>query len=319
MGLHFDKKIRFQAQMDLSIHDEFSPLKKVIIGLGSPYQQDKDRAASEMAQFPMVPNTAWKDQVLALSYPTEPLLIQEYASYVAALEKHGVEVLFPDPNAGYSFDYTCPRDIGFVIGDTFFVANMAVKSRAEEIDTITEHLTQVPPNKIVRPPASAIIEGGDVIVLDKRTVLVGINQRTNSDGYEFLKAYFATSPYQIIPVYHNQLHLDCCLNPLGLGHMLIHPPSLEGNPEETWQKLKQSAWIEVDAIEREHLATNVLSINRSTIIARKGKSSARINQTIQALGYSLEEVVFDGVPATGGSFRCASLVLQRQIEGDKHE
>ncbi|MEM7336783.1 MAG: hypothetical protein AAF490_32220, partial [Chloroflexota bacterium] len=80
----------------------------------------------------------------------------------------------------------------------------------------------------------------------------------------------------------------------------------------TWQVLKQYVWVQVDGVEREHLATNVLSINPTTIVARKGETSVRVNQELKRLGYLVEEVVFDGVPATGGSFRCASLTLQRQ-------
>ncbi|MEM7335579.1 MAG: arginine deiminase family protein, partial [Chloroflexota bacterium] len=264
--------------MNLSINDEYSPLKKIVIGLGTPYQRDKTRVAQEMADFPMVPDTAWKEQVLALAYPTETQLIQEYNDFVSALMKHGVEVLFPNPEAAYSFDYTCPRDIGFVIGDTFFIANMAVASRANEIETVMAHLKNVEAKKIVSVPEGCIVEGGDVILLDNNKVLVGINQRTNREGYEFLKTHLMPRHYELIPVFHNQLHLDCCLNPLGQGHMLIHIDSLAGNSEKTWQVLKQYVWVQVDGVEREHLATNVLSINPTTIVARKGETSVRVNQ-----------------------------------------
>ena len=94
--------------------------------------------------------------------------------------------------------------------------------------------------------------------------------------------------------------------------MLIHPDSLEGNSDATWNVLKQYEWIMVDAVEREHLATNVLSLSPNTLIARKSFSSARVNGILRELGYTVEEVVFDGVPATGGSFRCASLVMNRR-------
>ena len=105
----------------IGVHDEFSTLATVIIGLGSPYQRDKQQAAIEMEEFPFVPDTARREQVLAMIYPTEEILMREYTDYIAALEKYGIEVLRPDPAAAYSFDYTYPRDIGFVIGDTFFV------------------------------------------------------------------------------------------------------------------------------------------------------------------------------------------------------
>jgi N-dimethylarginine dimethylaminohydrolase len=295
----------------ISIQNEFSNLQRVIVGLGAPYLRDKGKVSAEIMEFPFIPDTARKAEVLALTYPTEADLLQEYAGYVATLEKHGVEVLFADPEVAYSFDYTCPRDIGFVIGDTFFIANMAVQSRTDEIETIKQHLQHIGPGEIVRPPDGSLLEGGDVIVLDPHTVLVGINQRSNQSGFEFLKEYLAPFGTAVIPVQHSQLHLDCCLNPLGMGHMLIHPESLQGNDEATWELLKNYEWIQLDATEREHLATNILSIDPVTVIARSHPACARVNNALKELGYSVETIDFDGVPATGGSFRCASLALKR--------
>lgn len=299
----------------ISIDDEFSKLQRVIIGLGAPYQTNKSLVAGEMSEFPFVPNTDRKQEVLTLTYPTEEILLQEYADYVEMLEKYGVEVLRADPAAAYSFDYTCPRDIGFVVGDRFFVANMAVPSRVDEIGTVRHLMADIDPDRIVQPPVGALLEGGDVILFDARTILVGINQRSDHQGYTFLRDYLSPLGYQVLPVEHNQLHLDCCLNPLGGGHLLIHPESLKGDDAATWRALKSLPWVQIDAIEREHLATNVLSINPGTVIARSHVACARVNRTLRELGYRVEEIDFDGVPATGGSFRCASLVLSRAVEG----
>ena len=186
--------------MTISIKDEFSTLRRVIIGHGSPYQTHKEQVASEMAEFPFVPNTDRKPEVLALTYPTEEILLPEYAGYVDVLESYGVEVLRADPAAAYSFDYTCPRDIGFVIGDIFFVANMAVPSRANEIRTVQHLLAEIDPPKIVQPPAGALLEGGDVILLDAKTILVGINQRSNHEGFTFLNDYLTPLGYQVLPI-----------------------------------------------------------------------------------------------------------------------
>lgn len=293
------------------IEDEFSRLRRVIVGLGAPYQRDKRRVAAEMREFPLVPDTRKKAEVLALAYPTEAILEREYADYVALLHKHGVEVLQADPAAAYSFDYTCPRDIGFVIGDLFFVARMAVASRGEEIKTIEHHLAGTEAAKIIRPPAGCAIEGGDVVVLDHETVLVGYHQRSNRDGFDFLRDFLAPRGWRVVAVPHTCLHLDCCLNPLGLGHLLIHPESLPEAGEEAWRALQRHPWIRVDDREREHLATNILSIDPRTVIARDHESCRRVNRALAEAGYRVEAIGFDGVPATGGSFRCASLALRR--------
>ena len=296
----------------ISIEDEFSSLKRVIIGLGAPYQRDKERTAAEMREFPLVPDTARRAEVLELTYPTEELLRAEYADYVGVLEKRGVEVLRADAEAAYSFDYTCPRDIGFVIGDLFFVAGMAVASRKDEIRTIEHHLGDIDARKIVHPPAGCLIEGGDVAVLDSKTVLVGYHRRSNREGFEFLRDFLAPRGWDVVPVPHDRLHLDCCLNPLGLGHMLIHADSLRDADEAAWRVLERYSWIRVDDLEREHLATNILSIDPATVVARDHESCRRVNRLLAEAGYIVEAIGFDGVPATGGSFRCASLALQRK-------
>ena len=295
----------------VSVNNEFSRLEQVIIGLGSPYLRDKEQVAREMAEFPLLPNTARKQEVLALTYPSEAILLAEYSAYVATLEKYGVKVLHANPEIAYSFDYTCPRDIGFVIGDHFFIANMAVPSRADEILTIEPQLQGIDPTRKLRPPADCLLEGGDVVLLDARTVLVGYNQRSNRRGYEYLKEFLQPSGYTVVSVPHTQLHLDCCLNPLGQGHLLIHPESLVAGSDDYWAVLEKFEWIEVDSVEREHLATNVLSIDPQTIIARNHPACARVNRVVSDFGYTVESIEFDGVPATGGSFRCASLVLKR--------
>ncbi len=55
----------------------------------------------------IVPDTDRRQEVLALSYPTEEILLGEYTEYIAVLEKHGIEVLLADTAAAYSFDYSC--------------------------------------------------------------------------------------------------------------------------------------------------------------------------------------------------------------------
>ena len=296
----------------IAVNNEFSTLRKVILGLGTPYQRDKSQVADEMNDFPFVPDTDKRDQVLSLKYPTEKQLVQEYIDYVSILERCGVEVVRADVNAAYSFDYTCPRDIGFVIGDMFFISSMAVPSRANEYKTILHHLNAVDPDKLIFAPSTVKLEGGDVIMLSQKIILLGINTRTDQNGLQFLDNTLRQYGYQIFPVYHQGLHLDCCLNPLGDGHLLIHPESLEGNPQPTWDLLKQYDWITVNTEEREYLATNILSINKNTIIARSHPVCSRVNNAMAKNGYHIEEIVFDGAPATGGSFRCASLPLLRQ-------
>jgi len=295
----------------LLIENEFATLKSVIIGLGEPYQEDKKAVLKAMGEYPQTPNTEHREAVLRAEYPTAEQLKQEYQNYVSVLKRYGVQVVRPDSSLANSFDYTCPRDIGFVIGNKIVIANMGVKSRSQEFETVRPYIEAIPDVEIIKMPEKALAEGGDVIVMG-RYLLVGINKRTNRQGYHFLRDTFEPFGWNVVPVYHEQLHLDCCFNPLGLGHALIHPKSLlDKNPVSTMKVLKKQKWVTVTDEEREHLAPNVLSIAPNVIIGRKSPHLSRINSLLKDLAYTIEEVRFDGIPATGGSFRCASMALSR--------
>ncbi|MDA3787695.1 MAG: arginine deiminase family protein [Desulfobacula sp.] len=296
----------------LLIENEFATLKSVIIGLGEPYQEDKKAILKAMAEYPQIPNTEHREAVMRAEYPTTENLKEEYQNYISVLERYNVQVIRPDSSLANSFDYTCPRDIGFVIGNKIVIANMSVKSRCQEFETVQPYIEAIPDVEIIKMPEKAHAEGGDVIVMG-RDLLVGINKRTNQKGYHFIGDTFEPLGYNVVPVYHEQLHLDCCFNPLGLGHALVHSKSLsDKNPESTIEVLKKQKWVTVTNTEREHLAPNVLSIAPNVIVGRKTPHLSRINSLLRDLGYTVEEVRFDGVPATGGSFRCASMVLSRE-------
>jgi N-dimethylarginine dimethylaminohydrolase len=308
------KSIRRSAEKvhRLLIENEFATLKSVIIGLGEPYQEDKKAVLKAMGEYPQLPNTEHREAVMRAEYPATEQLKEEYQNYISVLKRYGVQVIRPDSSLTNSFDYTCPRDIGFVIGNKIIIANMGVKSRSQEFETVRPYIEAIPDVEIIKIPEKAHAEGGDVIVMD-RDLLVGINKRTNQEGYHFLRDTFEPLGYNVVPVYHEQLHLDCCFNPLGLGHALVHPKSLsDKNTESTMEVLKKQKWVTVTDTEREHLAPNVLSIAPNVIIGRKSPHLSRINSLLSDLGYTVEEVKFDGVPATGGSFRCASMALSRE-------
>ena len=93
--------------------------------------------------------------------PTRDRLRPEFDRFRAALESCGVEVLQPVPVDDVP-DQLTPRDIGFVIGDTFVVASMATACRKEEWRGVQGVLEQIPEGNILWTPESVVLEGGDV-------------------------------------------------------------------------------------------------------------------------------------------------------------
>lgn len=290
--------LRFQ------VATEFGHLTHVILGTGEGYHRDPSRVE--------VVNETHAATLGTSGHPSPARVQGDFTNARAALEAAGVHVYQPELAPESVQDQTCPRDIGFVIGDTFVEAGMRSPGRTEEINGIRTILAGWSGPQVSVPRGLAL-EGGDVVV-DGDLVFVGIGQRSDRAGAEFLARHFAGT-HRIIPLPttplaqgEDVLHLDCTFQPLGLGHALIYPAGLTAIPPEIHDRYN---WIEVTRDEAAALATNILSLAPDHLIARSHPACARVNTALRAAGYRVTEVEFDAVPSTGGSFRCATLPLHR--------
>lgn len=247
--------------------------------------------------------------------PTEQELEPEFVAFRAALEKHGVEVSIPHYIGKFVYDQLTPRDIAVVIGEKLVLCNMINTSRKYEcagIFPLLEGFAGEEPDILI-PPPDCRLEGGDIMV-DKGRILIGISQRSNLAGYEWLKREFGHQ-FEVAALHtkslaedENVLHLDCTFNPIGEGLALIYEEGFKAIPDFLKQDYE---WIPVTKFEQQELATNVLSIDQKTIIARDHPQCKRLTRILREKGFTVEEVPFDGAPSTGGSFRCCSMPLIR--------
>jgi len=284
---------------------ETAPLRQVIIGRWEGYR--KVEAYVERVNM---------DQQKSL--PTADELQPEFEAFQRALEAEGVTVFRPDYVGKFVYDQLTPRDIAVTIGHQVVLCNMIKSSRRYEVTGIIPHLLGMEgeePNILIPPHHDMLLEGGDILV-DKGYLFVGLSQRTNKAGFEYLQDTFADQ-FELVPLYckslqegENVLHLDCTFNPVGEQHALIYPQGLRRVPDVIVDAYE---WIEVTADEQAALATNVLSVDERTVISRAHPACRRVNNLLRSIGLRVIEVPFDGAPSTGGSFRCCSMPLVRGL------
>jgi N-dimethylarginine dimethylaminohydrolase len=282
-------------------YNESDPLTEVVIGTSKGYRQSR--------HYIELVNTVQKRS----RPPSRELLKSELKGFKDVLESFNINVIEPSIVGKIVYDQLTPRDIGIVIGDKMVLCNMAKASRRYEIvglfDTILKnHLNE--PNILI-PPPECIIEGGDVIV-DKKTIYVGLSSRTNRKGFEFIQKHFSNL-FDIFEIQlscgnsDRYLHLDCIFNPVGLNHGLIYAEGVHKVPNRI---LDTYSLIDITATEQAALATNVLSISYNDVISRNNPECQRVNTLLRKY-YNVSEIPFDAVPLTGGSLRCSSLPLYR--------
>ena len=202
-----------------------------------------------------------------------------------------------------------------------------INKRSLEIQGLELVLKQINSNSIYDLPSDICVEGGDVIVAENYLFIGFSNSedfsryevaRTNTNAINYFQTLFPdkkvvgfelnksdTNPYV------NCLHLDCCFQPLGLGHVLVCPAGFK-NPHDL--NVISSIYGEKNMIiisdnEMYNMFSNIFSISNSDIIS--DVKFSRLNNLLKLKGYNIECISFVETSKMGGLFRCTTLPLER--------
>ena len=129
------------------------------------------------------------------------------------------------------------RDAGFVAYDHAYRSAMASPVRVAETGLTAAVLQelQIPVDESLAAPPAARIEGGDVLVLDADTLLIGMGQRSSAAGIDALLERVAAERDRPLTAYVVQLpdqratiHLDMIVTVVDHATLLAYEPYLSG-------------------------------------------------------------------------------------------
>ncbi|MFD2827314.1 dimethylarginine dimethylaminohydrolase family protein [Leeuwenhoekiella polynyae] len=301
----------------LNINDETSRLRSVILG-----------TAKTNGGIPAVEEAYDPKSLLhikANTYPKEEDMIQEMEAVEEVFNKYGVQVFRPKLIDNYNQIFT--RDIGFVIDDVFIKANI-LPDREQEIEAIEHVLTQIDPEKIIRFPEEAHIEGGDVMPLGDY-IFVGVYRgpdyadyiiaRTNMLAVKYLQETFPEKQVKSFNLrksntnpYENALHLDCCFQPVGEKYAILHKNGFLEEKEYQWlvDHFGPENIFEITSEEMFSMNSNVFSISPEVVISER--NFTRLNTWLRSKGITVEEVPYAEISKQEGLLRCSTLPLVRE-------
>ncbi len=293
--------------MPLQLHaeDETSTLDTVILGI------------AEDPAGPGSLNPKTRFHIDHGTYPTQDAIREEMNSLEKALIENGVKIFRPQNSKNLVQLFT--RDLGFVVGDTFFVSQMEPK-RMPELAGIDHLLDLFDPQKIVRISGSEDIriEGGDV-VLRGDTVFVGLSERTNRRGFLFLKEQLkgkkTVVPLKLVMRRNDHrshsLHLDCAFQPLGDNHTIVYEDGIR-DVKDLYKHLDvpDENIFKADEGQFHRMFANVLSLSKTTVVIEK--EFIELKYWLLARGFNVVEVQFREIGKLNGLVRCATLPLIRK-------
>lgn len=282
--------------MQIGVNDEFSTLKSIVLGPTRLFRTS-------------TPINSTMERYYSVAPPSRESIRAEQAAFVSVLEAHGVQIVWSQEVPEVPYQLT-PRDIGFVIGDRFFVSQPKLDLRRKEILGLEDLLSSLGP-QVVQPPREGSIEGGDVI-LDDGVVWIGLGQRTDEIGAQYIRGCLggelASETFRLAP---GILHLDVVFTVIDQGLAMAFP---EGFAEGQVPKSLASRYevIEVLAEEQADLGVNVLSLGKHRVVSQRRMQ--RLNDEMRRHGIEVLEVPFDETVKVGGAFRCAVLPLLRSAK-----
>ena len=278
----------------LNVRNEYGTLRKVLMASVETFRIHEPINGTQKFYYKNDP-------------PKLEKLVAQQKEYIKVLKNNNVEILFAEKRDD-STNQINTRDVAFVIGNSFIVSPMKEKIRQNEHLGLNSIIRLFDCTDSVLRPQQGVIEGGDIVLSDD-IIYVGISQRTNLLGVDWLKITFGDI-YKIVPIYLNDgfLHLDVVFNILSNGVALV---CKEGIKQESFKVIdKNFNVLFTDYKEQIYLPTNVFSINPKLVVVDPRNKST--NNNIYKSGIDIVEVDFSEISKIGGSFRCSTCPLVRE-------
>lgn len=218
-------------------------------------------------------------------------------AYVSALRSAGVDVQYVAADNAYP-DCVFIEDVAVVFGSCALISHMTPHREGEQraVEPILQRTHQ-----IVRLPAGAQLEGGDVLHIGS-TTYVGLTGRTNSAGVAALRECLRPLDQEVVAVPSKKsLHLKSVVTYLGNGTIVVAPDFIDTN---------SFAIENVIFTDRNEIrAANCLRINQHLLIARGNPATEKLLRDF-AEQNDVTVVVLDlsEFEKGDGSLTCLSLI-----------
>jgi N-dimethylarginine dimethylaminohydrolase len=193
-------------------------------------------------------------------------------------------------------DATYVRDAGMVTGRGAVLFQMANPARAEEPPLLGTALEAAGVPVVAELSGPARVDGGDIIWLDERALLVGRSYRTNAAGVHQLREILAAEDVAVASadMPHDRgpehvLHLMSIISPVADDLAVVYPP-LAPVPLMEELAARGVRIVPVPVAEYETMACNVLAVRPGVVVMLAG--NPRTRAALEAAGCEVH--VYEG-------------------------
>jgi N-dimethylarginine dimethylaminohydrolase len=234
--------------------NEFDRIARMVVKHASKAFAGPDRIAAEWRglNFTAAPNFA--------------RAVDEYDRFLEVIARAGAEIRMLPSAPGVGLDSIYVRDAAVVCRDGVVLGQMGKAPRAGEPAALDVALLEwgIPVVGAIQPPGR--LEGGDVVWLDDRTVVVGRGYRTNDEGIRQFRELLGDTIDELVVVplphwrgAHDVFHLMSMVSPVDADLTVVYSPLL---PVPFRERLLDRGMmlVEVPDEEFDTMGANVLAI-----------------------------------------------------------
>jgi N-dimethylarginine dimethylaminohydrolase len=267
--------------------------------------------------------TALSGQWQSLNYTSCPnyhRAVADYEKFADILAGTGADILYLPADDSLSIDSIYVRDAMITTDQGVILCNMGKAERQGEPAAAATFFEANDIPVLGRIEDDGRLEGGDLIWLDERTIVVGQGYRTNAEGIRQLRALTANLVDEIIvmPLPHwngrsDVMHLMSNISPIDPDLAVVYSRLLTV-PFRNLLLERGIRLVEVPDEEYESMACNVLTIGHRKCLMIEGNPLTR--QRLEQAG--VEVLTYDGLEISlkgAGGPTCLTRPLQRKLIG----
>jgi len=245
-------------------------------------------------------------QWASLNFTAAPDLaraIDEYEGFVELLKSNDTTVTRLPRDRQTTLDSIYARDASIVSPRGVILCNMGKRSRADEPSAHEQAFRLL--RKVVvcgRIESPGSLEGGDVVWIDARTMVVGRGYRTNAEGIRQVRTLLGADVDVVeVPLPHwrgpgDVMHLMSLLSPVDHDLAVVYSRLLPV-PFREWLLARGFSLVEVPDEEFDSMGTNVLALSprRCVMLAGNPRTRAALERAgCEVLEYQGDEISVKG-------------------------
>lgn len=231
-----------------------------------------------------------------LNYHSRPDLAKarsEYAAFESILKKAGADVITLPDGPGLTLDSLYAHDALIVTPRGLVLPVMGKPARRGEPAVNSAHLAKLGFPIAGAITGSGLIEGGDLVWIDRHTLLAGIGYRTNLEGVRQLQKLAGPGVEVLwfdMPHYKGRsdvFHLMSCLSPVDHDLAVVYLPLMAVRLVEFLEQ-RGMKFIEVPDNEFPTMGCNVLALGPRHAVMVEGNPETE--RRMKAAGIKVEVI-----------------------------